>query len=80
MTDPAPVLTPRSHDPKVRRADELVNAVEKLIGHLCKQELPMPLDVMERFERALHAGHVANLLRLARIEERALMPAEEEAA
>lgn len=67
-------------EPKIRQADDLVNAVEKLIGYLCHQELPMALDVMERFERAIHAGHVANLLRLSRIEEAALLPFDEEEA
>lgn len=54
------------------RADNLVHGVEVLIHKLSRMDLAVPLDIMERYERALHYGHTSNLLRLSRIEQRVL--------
>ena len=54
------------------RADSLVHGVEVLIHKLSRMDLALPLDIMERYERALHYGHTSNLLRLSKIEQRVL--------
>lgn len=53
-----PTLAPES------LAESLVRGVETLIAKLSDPSTPMPLELLERYQRALMRGHVANLVRL----------------
>jgi hypothetical protein len=57
------------------RATELVEGIEAL---MCKlNAVPaVPLDVLDRFERAIVAAHAANLLRLGEYADVSLMEQE----
>lgn len=54
------------------RATELIRGVEVLVGKLADPTLRMDLAELDRYERAIAAGHRSNLLRLSLIEERLL--------
>lgn len=52
--------------------ESLVRGLEVLVGRLADPDRPLPLDLLDRYERALAVGHRSNLLRLSVIEERVL--------
>jgi maltooligosyltrehalose synthase len=67
---PGTARTPDLTDASRTRA--LVQGVESLIAKLADPDARMPLDLIDRYERALAAGHRSNLLRLSAIEDRCL--------
>lgn len=46
------------------RAEQLVYVVEVNLRKLADPGLDLPLDLIDRVERALHNGHLANVLRI----------------
>lgn len=59
-------------------AATLLRGIDALTRKLAAMD-PLPLDVIDRYERILVAAHVANLERVARVSERALLGLEGEA-
>jgi hypothetical protein len=60
-----------------QHAESLLRGLEVLVERLANPALPLPLDLLSRYERALVDGHRSNLLRLTVIEERLLAQPEE---
>lgn len=53
-------------------AESLIRGIDALTRRFASLG-PVPLDLIERYERILQAAHVANLQRVSRISERLLL-------
>ena len=58
-------------------AETLLRGIDALTRKVALLD-PLPLDVIDRYERILVAAHVANLLRLSTVSERVLSEMEPE--
>lgn len=56
-----------------QRVEQLVRTVEINLGKLADPDVEVSLDLIERLERALHNGHLANVLRIDAISARVLV-------
>jgi hypothetical protein len=57
----------RNVDDQRKRVESMIAGVEVLTRRLAAEE-HLPLDLLDRYERAVHDAHVANLLRLSALE------------